>query len=397
MTISAPLVCGGNVVDRELAGVVGTTALSNVEGALGRLTYRGYDIADLATHATFEEVCYLLLCGALPNRHQLADLGVRLAANRALPPPILGWLAEMPADARPTGVLRTAICALATVTPQPADGGSHPSNLRAAIGLIAKIPTIVAAWHRIRRGLSAIEPLPHLSTAANFLYMRTGKMPIPEAERALDAYFVLVADHSYDASTFAARLTASTGADMYAGITSAIATLDGDRHGGIAGRVMTMLREIADPAAAEAYVRASIARRERIVGMGHRAYRVRDPRAAELATVAQGLAHAGAMPAYAIARALEAAATTVLEEVTGRRFFANVALYTAPVLSGLGIAAEEFTYLFVCGRVAGWTAHILEQLGDDRPVRPRATYTGPAATPWLALAQRGAADASREN
>ena len=280
------------VVDPGLEGVVvGATDLSNVEGLEGRLTYRGYDIHDVAPNASFEEVCYLLLFGQLPNRHQLADLGVRLAANRALPPQVLAFMQATPKDAWPMDVLRTAISSLALFTPHLEDG-AHASNPRSAIHLIAKTPTIVAAWHRIRRGLAPIAPLPNLSTAANFLYMRTGRPPIHEAEKALDTYLVLLADHSYNASTFAARVTASTRADIYAAATSAVATLEGDLHGGAPGKVMTMLLEIDRPERAEAYVRALVASGERVMGMGHREYKVRDPRAMHLEEMAKTVGEA---------------------------------------------------------------------------------------------------------
>ncbi|GAC1301253.1 MAG: citrate synthase [Vulcanimicrobiaceae bacterium] len=379
------------MVDRGLEGIiVGATELSNVEGVAGRLTYRGYDIADLAANASFEEVCYLLLFGQLPNAYQLADLGVRLAANRALPKPILAWLEATPKDAWPMDVLRSAVSSLAMFTPHREDDGAHPSNPRAAIHLIAKTPTIVAAWDRIRRGLHAIEPLPGLSTAANFIYMRTGKMPSATAERALDTYFVLLADHSYNASTFAARVTASTRADIFAGATSAIATLEGDLHGGAPGKVMKMILELGDPAHAEAYVRDLLGRGERIMGMGHREYKVRDPRAAHLEEMARTLGETSDPRWYAIARALENASNVVLQETKpGRRIYANVEFYTAPTLYGLGIPPDEFTCTFACGRMAGWTAHILEQLNDNRLIRPQAAYAGPAVTPWLPIEKRG--------
>lgn len=393
MTSSSAPATGGTVVDRGLEGVVvGATELSNVEGALGRLTYRGYDIADLAANATFEEVCYLLLFGQLPNAYQLADLGVRVAANRALPEPILEWLEATPKGAWPMDVLRTTISALAMFAPHREHDGAHPSNPRSAIHLIAKTPTIVAAWDRIRRGLHPIAPLPSLSVAANFLYMRTGKMPIPEAERALDAYLVLLADHSYNASTFAARVTASTRADIFAGATSAVAALEGDLHGGAPGNVMKMILEIGEPARADGYVRALVARGERIMGMGHREYKVRDPRASHLQEMARTLGAAFDPRWYAIAPALEDAANAVLHEAKpGRPIHANVEFYTAPMLYSLGIPPDEFTCLFACARMAGWTAHILEQLGNNRLIRPQSSYAGPPATPWLPIGKRGSA------
>jgi citrate synthase len=380
----------GTIVDRGLEGVVvGATDLSNVEGLEGRLTFRGYDIHDLAPNATFEEVCYLLLFGQLPNKYQLEDLNVRLAANRMLPQPLIDWMEATPKESWPMDVLRTMISGLALFSPHMEDG-AHPSNPRTAIHLIAKTPTIVAAWDRIRRGLKAIEPLPNLSTAANFLYMRTGKIPLPEAERALDTYLVLLCDHSYNASTFAARVTASTRADIYCAITAAVATLEGDLHGGAPGKVMKMLLEIGRPERAETYVRELIARGERIMGMGHREYKVRDPRAQHLDAMAKALGDATDPKWYEIARALEDAANTVLQEQKpGKRIYANVEFYTAPTLYSLGIPGDEFTCMFACGRMAGWTAHVLEQLADNRLIRPQAKYIGPPVMPWVPIEQRG--------
>jgi citrate synthase len=384
----------GTVVDRGLEGVVvGATDLSHVEGEAGRLTYRGYDIHDLAEQGTFEEVCYLLLFGALPNANQLEDFTVRLAANRRLPQPIVEWMATLPRDAWPMDVLRTVVSGLALYTPHLGDG-AHPSNPRAAIHLIAKAPVIVAAWNRIRRGLQPIDPLPNLSSAANALYMRTGRAPSPEAERALDVYLVLLADHSFNASTFAARVTASTRADIYAAATSALGTLDGDLHGGAPAKVMRAITQIGEPEAALPYARSVLERGDRIMGMGHREYKVRDPRASHLEASARELGEVADPRWYAIARALEDAANTALNESKpGKRIFANVEFYTAPTLFALGIPADEFTCTFACARMAGWTAHILEQLADNRLIRPQASYSGPAVMPWLPLSRRGRADA----
>jgi len=381
----------GTVVDRGLEGVVvGATELSRVEGEAGRLTYRGFDIDDLATNASFEEVCYLLLFGQLPNAYQLEDLRVRLGANRALPPSLVDWMRSMPPDAPPMTVLRTMVSGLALFVPH-AEDGAHPSNPRAAIHLIAKTPSIVAAWARIRRGLEPIAPAPHLSTAANFLYMRSGRAPDAAAERALDTYLVLLADHSYNASTFAARVTASTRADIYGAAVSAIATLEGDLHGGAPGKVMKMILDIGAPEGAGALVAELIGRGDKIMGMGHREYKVRDPRARHLETMAKALAEASNTPWYGIARALEDAAGAALREAKpGRRIHANVEFYTAPTLYALGLQPDEFTCMFACARMAGWTAHVLEQLRDNRLIRPQATYTGPAALPWVPIDQRAA-------
>jgi citrate synthase len=219
--------------------------------------------------------------------------------------------------------------------------------------------------------------------------MMSGEAPSATAERALDTYLVLLADHSFNASTFSARVTASTRADMYAAATAALATLEGDLHGGAPGKVMRMLQEIDHPENAEPYVRALLARGEKIMGMGHREYRVRDPRAQHLEAMAKALGDASNPKWYELARTLENAANDVLQEAKpDRRIFANVEFYTAPTLFSLGIPADEFTCMFSCGRMAGWTAHIIEQLSDNRLIRPQATYVGPQAVKFVPLAER---------
>jgi len=379
----------GVLVDRGLEGVVvGETVLSNVEGEIGRLTYRGYDIHDLAVNATYEEVAHLLLYGQLPTHSELHDFSTKIAQARALPSALFAILHAIPKDAWPMDVLRTSISALAHYVPHRRDG-SHASDAEAAINLIAKTPTIIAAWDRIRRGLEPIAPDPKLRLAANFLWMRSGEKPIDEAERALDTYFVLLSDHSYNASTFAGRVTASTRADIYGAITSAVATLAGDLHGGAPGKVMTMLEEIGLPEKAEPYVRALLERGERIMGMGHREYKIRDPRAQHLETMAKNLTEKSHTKWYLIARALEDAANKVLQEVKpGKRIYANVEFYTAPTLSSLGVASDEFTCLFAAGRMAGWCAHVIEQGQENRLIRPQANYIGPDVHPFEPINHR---------
>jgi citrate synthase len=377
------------VVNPGLEGiVVGETVLSNVEGEAGRLTYRGYDIHDLAENASFEEVAHLLLFGHLPAHQELIDFNARLAARRALPSGLLAIMHAIPREAWPMDVLRTGVSAVAHFVPHRPDG-AHDTSVDTAIDLIAKFPTIVAAWDRMRRGLEPIAPDPKLATAANFLYMRTGELPIPEAEKALDTYLVLLADHSYNASTFSARVTASTGADIYAAITSAVATLAGDLHGGAPSKVMTMLEEIGLPEKAEPYVRDLLDRHEKIMGMGHREYKIRDPRAEQLERMAKNLTEKSHTKWYLIARALEDASDRVLQEKKpGKRIYANVEFYTAPTLSSLGIPSDEFTCMFACGRIAGWSAHVLEQFSHNRLIRPQATYVGPEVHPYEPIAGR---------
>lgn len=377
------------VVDKGLDGVVvGSTVLSNVEGLEGRLTYRGYDIHELAQRATFEEVVYLLLFGELPTSSQLGELNSQLSANRMLPGALIKWMETTPKEAWPMDVLRTIVSGISSFVPHLEDG-SHESNARAAIQLIAKTPTIVAAWDRIRRGLEPIDPLPKLSTSANFLYMLHGEQPSAVAERTLDVYLVLLADHSYNASTFAARVTASTRADIFASVTSAIATLSGDLHGGAPSKVMKMILDVGKPERAETYVRGLLAHGERVMGMGHREYKVRDPRAEHLEAMAKALGESGDPKWYQIARALEDAADKVLQQAKpGKKIYANVEFYTAPTLYALGIPPDEFTCMFACARMAGWTAHILEQLADNRLIRPQATYSGPPVSAYVPVEAR---------
>lgn len=378
------------VVDRGLEGVVvGSTELSNVEGAIGRLTYRGYDIDDLAPNATFEEIIHLLLYGTLPNRHQLEELRRELSSRRALPEPLLTAMQNFPKTAWPMEVLRTVVSGLGLFSPVNANG-EHLSDVHTAIELIAKMPTIVAAWDRIRRGLEPIGPRTELSQAGNFLYMRTGKAPHAIEEDALDTYLVLLADHSFNASTFAARVAASTRADMYASVTAALSTLQGDLHGGAATAAFRTFSEIQTPENAERYVRDILDRGQRIMGMGHREYKVRDPRAKHLEAMAKELSeHVGGDRWYETAHGVEEASRKVLQEKKpGNTIYANVDFYTAPVLADLGIPGDEFTCIFACGRIVGWTGHILEQLADNRLIRPQATYEGPATGPYVPIENR---------
>jgi citrate synthase len=334
------------------------------------------------------------LFGGLPTSDQLASLKKEIAARRMIPAPLIAVMEGAPKNAWPMDVLRTIVSGLSLfveVDPK----GAHASNVHTAIELIAKVPTIVAMWDRIRRGLEPIEPRTDLSQAANFLYMCRGEVPAAIAEDAMDTYLVLLADHSYNASTFSARVTASTKADLYAAVTSAIATLQGEAHGGAASAVGRVLLEIGKPERAETYVREVLARGERIMGMGHREYKVRDPRAKHLETVAKKLSEITDPKWYKIARALEDASNKVLQETKpDKRIYANVDFYSAPLFYSLGFPGDEFTPIFACGRIAGWTAHILEQLNDNRLIRPQATYSGPPVHPFEPIEQRRRANGS---
>lgn len=305
-----------------------------------------------------------------------------------LPEPLMDAMERAPKNAWPMDVLRTIVSGLALFVPVDPKG-AHRSDVSSAIELIAKVPTIVAMWDRIRRGLQPVEPRTDLSQAANFLYMCKGEVPNAIAEDALDTYLVLLADHSFNASTFSARVTASTKADIFAAVTAALATLQGEAHGGAASAVGRVLLEVGKPERAEIYVREALARGERIMGMGHREYKVRDPRATHLDAVAKKLSETADPKWYAIARALEDASNKVLQETKpGRRIYANVDFYTAPLFYSLGFPGDEFTPLFACGRIAGWSAHILEQLADNRLIRPQATYAGPAVHAYEPIERR---------
>ncbi|MBV8082232.1 MAG: citrate synthase [Candidatus Eremiobacteraeota bacterium] len=369
--------------------VVGATEISRVAGQEGRLTYRGYDIADLAAHASFEEVAFLLWHGRLPNTAELDSTRRDMAAQRSLPGQLIDSLRAVPHNAWPMDVVRTGVSSLSQYVP-PRPDGTHVSDVAAAMRLTAATATIVAAFDRVRRDLEPVAPRADLTHAANFLYMKNGEVPSETAARALDVYFVLLADHGFNASTFAARVTASTWADMYAAATSAVATLQGDLHGGAPGKVMKMILDIGDPAKAEAYVRALLDKGDRVMGIGHREYKVRDPRAEPLERMARDLGTSGGNPQYyAVARRLEDVAVQVLnEKKPGRRLYANVEFYTAPTLYALGIEPDMFTCMFACSRMAGWTAHIMEQMKDNRLIRPQVDYTGLVGLPWVSIERR---------
>ena len=358
-------------------------------GEEGRLIYRGYDIADLAANASFEEVAYLLWNGRLPTSAELAQTRQAMSAARELPQPVIQMLRAFPHDAWPMDVLRTSISAIGTHVP-PRPDGTHPSDAKTAIRLTSVAATAVAAWDRIRRGLEPVAPRADLGHAANFLYMKNGQEPSSTAARTLDTYFVLLADHGFNASTFAARVTASTWSDMYAAATTAIGTLQGDLHGGAPGKVMNMIKDIGSEDRADAYVRGLLEKGDRVMGIGHREYKVRDPRAGPLEAMARSLGESTGSPQwYRIAHSLEDIAVRQLhEKKPGRRLYANVEFYTAPTLFGLGIEPDTFTCMFACSRMAGWTAHIIEQMADNRLIRPQVKYTGLLNLPWTPLDRR---------
>lgn len=364
--------------------VVADSTICFVDGQEGRLLYRGYDIHDLVRHSSFEEVAYLLWYGRLPARAELEHLRVRLRSSRDLPEAVHALLRAAPAGARPMEVLRTAVSALSMFDPD-AEATGEEAWRRCAVRLTARMPAIVAAFHRLRRGLQPVLPRPDLDHAANLLYMLRGEEPDSESARILDRVLILHADHEFNASTFAARVTAATLSDVYSAVTSAIAALKGPLHGGANERVMAMLQEIGSPERAEAWVKDALARKERIMGFGHRVYRTMDPRAVHLKEMARQLGErAGDTRWFEIQEVIE----RVMREEKG--LYPNVDFYAATVYHHLGIETDLFTPMFAISRITGWTAHIMEQYAHNRLIRPRSHYVGPLRETYVPLERRAA-------
>jgi len=356
-----------------------------IDGERGVLRYRGYDIQELAEHSTFEETAYLLHYGELPTRAQLERFSDDLRAERALPEGILAVLRELPKESLPMDALRTAVSALAHFDPEAPDD-SEEANRRKSVRLIARFPTILAAFHRLREGEEPLSPRGDLSHAANFLYMLSGEVPDETSAHVFDVCLILHADHGFNASTFSARVTASTLSDLYSAITSAIGTLKGPLHGGANIRVLRMLQAIGSPERVEEHVRGMLERGERIWGLGHRVYKTKDPRAYALEKLIVRLAEVrGESPLYQIAREVERVGTELLKE---KGIYPNVDFYSAVVYDMLGIPHDLFTPIFAVSRVAGWTAHVLEQYQDNVLMRPRAQYTVPNRRAYVPLERR---------
>jgi citrate synthase len=365
--------------------VVSESRICFVDGVEGRLLYQGYDIHDLAEHASFEEVAYLLWHGDLPSAAQLEQLKRDLAQARALPAPVMAALTSCPAAALPMDVLRTAVSALGVCDPDAAVN-TPEANVRKSIRLVAQMATLVAAIGRLRAGQGPVAPDPALSHAANFLYMLNGRPADEESVRAIDIALVLHADHELNASTFSARVTAATLADMHSAITSAVGTLKGPLHGGANEAVMRMLLAIGgggDPAAARTAVEQRLAAKQKVPGFGHRVYKTEDPRATHLRRMSEALGRRHGQPQwFTMSREIE---ETMLRE---KHLYANVDFYSASVYYVLGIPLELFTPVFAVSRIAGWTAHVLEQYADNRLIRPRAEYVGPRRRAFTPIGDR---------
>jgi citrate synthase len=366
---------------KGLRGVVaGQTAVSEVYGGEGRLIYRGYDIHDLVKNTTFEEVAYLLWNGELPNAAQLNALKQQMSGERTLPALVMTFLKSLPNDAAPMDVLRTAVSMLGLTDRQPTPTPAQ------AISVTAKVATILAVFHRLRNGLSVLEPRADLSHTGNYIYMLTGQEPSEVAARCLGAYFILLADHSFNASTFTARVVTSTESDIYSCVSAGLGALKGPLHGGAPALVLGMLNEIGTPDKAEAWLRARLAEHKPIMGIGHRVYRAEDPRAEILRGIAQEVSDEVFFDlAY---QTEQTALRLVHENPHAARMYTNVEFYSAAVLHAAGLPADLFTPTFAASRTAGYTAHILEQFNEHDLIRPLAAYVGPTGKTVTPLAER---------
>jgi len=368
------------------AGLEGVIAADSqicyIDGQRGILAYRGYDIHTLAQNAVFEEVVYLLWTGRLPTEDEFKTLHKALMDERGLPPPVVDFLRSVPSG-KPMEVLRTAVSMLSMYDPQAKDNGLEASRAK-ALRLVAQASSIVTTFDRLRKGLNIIHGDPALGFAANFLYCLTGRRPDSVSERAFDVELMLHADHELNASTFAARVIAATLSDIHSAVTGAIGALKGPLHGGANEDVLRILLEAGQPARAVEMVRAMLAAKQKIPGFGHRVYRVEDPRAIHLRRLSEELGRrTGHIVLHETSRAIE-------QEVRqSKNLNPNVDFYSASTSYSLGIPIDLFTPVFAVSRMAGWTAHVLEQYEHNRLIRPRAEYTGPApGQPWVPRSER---------
>jgi citrate synthase len=369
---------------RGLQGVyIDKTQSSFIDGAIGKLLYRGYSIHDLAEKATFEETVYLLLYGKLPNRKELSDFDARLRANRSIPSEIM-QIIRLVKDSHPMDVLRTAVSALAAYDPDVADNSSE-ANLRKGIRLTAMAPTIVTAHARIKDGKEPVEPDSNLNQAANFLYMLFGKEPTSEEARLMEKDFVLHAEHGINASAFAARVAASTNSDLHSAIVSGIGTLKGPAHGGAAEEVMQMALDIGEESNAEQYTRDILERGGRIMGFGHRVYKVEDPRAPHLQAECEALGEQKGQPKWF--RILSKVAE-VMEPYASRGICPNVDFWAGTMYHLMGIPKETFISIFAMGRIPGWTVQVMEQHSNNILLRPLLLYEGPMDLEYVPIDQR---------
>lgn len=382
---------------------VADTRICSIDGENGKLIYRGYDILDLVNHSTYEETAYLLLLGDLPTASQLEDFKRRLEEARGLPDPLIRNFKNRPKRAQPMDVLQSCVSELADYDLN-IDDSSKEAHVRRAVILIAKIPAIVAAWNRVRRGQHVIDPMEKGSHAANFLYMLRGVEPSAEEAKVMDICLILHAEHSFNASTFAAREIASTRAHMYACISGAVGALSGELHGGANVQVMKMLLEIGDPASIDRWVTSRLQSGGRIMGMGHAVYRTTDPRADILARLSARISREKSNKWYEITKRVEEATRKYMLENKRQPIYANVDLYSASLYYSMGIPMDLNTPIFAISRIAGWAAHIIEEkFAEAAPkpalYRPKAVYVGkycgPMGCEYTPIANRGSSPAQR--
>lgn len=368
--------------------VVGQSKLSEVNGTEGKLIYAGYAIQDLADHASFEEVIYLLWNGHLPNQQELTDVKKALTDNMTLTPAIIALMTSLPHDATPMAVLRTVISALGLYD-KDADNNAVEHNRRKALFITAQAPSIVAAWERIRHDKAVIAPRADLGFSANFLYMMKGEEANPKEVAVIDAYMVLLSEHGMNASTFSARVTTSTLSDMYSAITTALGTLKGAAHGGANEEAMRMFFDIGTPDNVETWFNDFIKTgKKRVMGFGHRVYKALDPRAAVLNSKAEAAAkETGNTAWYELANKLDKMARAD-DDFIKKNLYANVDYYSAVALYSIGFPMDLFTPLFGIARMPGWTSHILEQWADNRLIRPDVDYIGPRDLTYVPVEQR---------
>jgi len=362
--------------------VIATSQICSIDGQRGKLTYWGYDIHDLAAHSTFEEVVYLLWHGRLPNQAEFNELRQQLAEHRSVTPEIIDLIKRLPPPQHPMETLRTAVSALSLYDPE-AEDMSPEANRHKALRLTGQMATLVAAFGRIREGKEPIAPDPKLNHAANFLYMLQGKVPHADDARWFDVALILHADHSYNASTFTARVVASTLSDMHSAITAAIGALKGPLHGGANEQVMKMLIEIQKPEKAESYVHNLLEQKKKVMGFGHRVYHTEDPRANVLRKMSEDVGRrTGNLKWFEMSKMIE---DLMIRE---KKINANVDFYSASAYYVLGIPIDLYPLVFAASRISGWTAHVLEQYANNKLIRPLAEYTGPHDLKYAPIDQR---------
>jgi citrate synthase len=383
-----------------LRGVkVADTRISDVDGEKGVLIFRGFNVVDLARFSTYEEICFLLLTDRLPTRQEMDKFHSELVVEREVPGVLVEFMKMMPNSAHPMDILQAVVPILASFDPQLHEE-TKEANHKKAIRLIAKLPTIVAAWDRIRKGLEPVHPHPALPHAANFLYMLTGSLPHPETGRDFDVCLILHAEHSFNASTFAGREVASTHAHMYASVAAALGALSGELHGGANSEVMRMLMEVKEEELAKPWVADKLRKGGKVMGMGHAVYRTEDPRATLLRRISEQISVRIGNPRwYRLSQAIEAATREEFRRLKGTEIYANVDFYSASVYHMMGIARDLFTPVFAISRISGWTAHIIEEKFSEAQPKPElyrpdsdyvGTYCGPQACEFIPVERRSA-------